>query len=168
MPNDDNGQRPVQATTVRTPESERYTASYRAIAADGAVKVYNGAGCLCVSLPMSFDLMSPAFSSVDMVAAAVASEVLLCIEKEFARRKEDLMDLEGRAYLDIANPLAALNVVGITGSPAIERIGIDVYLFTFLEEDEAKEVIEAGLVHAVLYQSLQAAFPVDLRVSFAQ
>ena len=150
------------------PESELYTARYRAIATDEAVKVYNGAGCLPIARAMSFDLMDPAFSSVDMVAAAVLSEVLLCISKEFSRCGENCMDLEGRASLNMSNPLAVVGVRGIEGTPIIASKEVDVYLFTFLDEPDARAVIDSALSHAVLYQTFQAAFPVTLRCSFAE
>ncbi|MBR2674388.1 MAG: hypothetical protein IKE52_02900 [Mogibacterium sp.] len=150
------------------PESELYSTRYRAVALDEEIKVYNGAGCLPVKNAVSFDIMSNSFSSVDMIVAAVLSEVLLCIRGEFLRRQEDISDLEGRAKLDIANPLAAVGVRGIDGISLIEGIELDIYLFTFLDEEEARESIDKALQRAICYQSLKKAFPISLRLSFAE
>lgn len=151
-----------------TPESTCHSARYRAIASGMEIKVYNGAGSISVKNAVSFDIMNPLFSAVDLIAAALLSEVLLCIRDGFARCGEDLADLEGRVRLDIANPLAAAGVRGVDGLPSIERIEMDIYLFTFLEEKEARALIDEALRRAVCYHTLQRAFPVSLRLSFAE
>ncbi|NPD30463.1 hypothetical protein HLV37_01005 [Eggerthellaceae bacterium zg-1084] len=149
-------------------ESQRYRASYRAVCAEGAVKVYNGAGMRRVERAMSFDVMDERFSAVDEFVAGLLSEVLLVIGREFAREGEELMDVEGRAHVTVGNPLAALGVCGIEGVPVIEAVQVDVYLFTFLPEDEARAVIDRALGRAVLYQSLREPLGIRCRFTFAQ
>lgn len=149
-------------------ESQVYTASYRAVAGASGIKVYNGAGKVDVARAMSFDTMDAQFSSVDLVAASLLSEVLLVCEKEFASHGEELMDLEGRARIDLSDPLVLAGVRGMQGEPRIAHASIDVYLFTFMEEEQARGVIDNALKRAVVYQTLQVAFPIDVRFSFAQ
>ncbi|AJC12697.1 hypothetical protein JI75_08585 [Berryella intestinalis] len=150
------------------PESQRFTASYRAIRTDEAVKVYNGAGMRSVSRVLSFDPADEEFSALDECACAILSEILLLLGDEFHRRGEDLMDVEARAHVTVENPLAALGVRGVEGTARIASVRVEAYLFTFMDEPQARTVIDGALARATLYQSLKDALSITCRFSLTE
>ena len=78
------------------------------------------------------------------------------------------MDVEARAHVTVENPLAALGVRGIEGAARIASVRVETYLFTFMDEPQARAVIDEALARAVLYQSLKDALSITCRFSLTE
>ena len=60
------------------------------------------------------------------------------------------------------HPLSYLGVKGYEESPRISKITIDLYFYSFLEEEETVERCKEALKKNILYQSLSPAVKIEL------
>ena len=148
-------------------ESKRYVMKYRSILENHRTKTYNDAMYMGIDRKISFDMKEETYSSIDHFASSILSELLLALDEEAGRRKEALMDVEGTIQLEISNPLVLLHVHGCGGVSKITSARIRIYLFTFLEEGEREELVEAALASCVLYGTLKDALNLELSVEYA-
>ena len=74
-----------------------------------------------------------------------------------------LEDVEAKARVVLDHPLSYLGVKGYEETPRISKITIDLYFYSFLEEEEAIERCKEALKKNILYQSLSPAVEMELR-----
>ena len=73
-----------------------------------------------------------------------------------------LEDVEAKARVVLDHPLSYLGVKGYEESPRISKITIDLYFYSFLEEEETVERCKEALKKNILYQSLSPAVKIEL------
>ena len=61
------------------------------------------------------------------------------------------------------HPLSYLGVKGYEEPPRISKITIDLYFYSFLEEEEAIERCREALKKNILYQTILPAIEIELR-----
>lgn len=137
--------------------------NYRAIVSGEEVKVYNEKSQLAIDSAISFDSEKEEFTSIDYFISAIVSEIILTMERVAKKRGEILQDIEAKVSLIIKNPMYLLNVIGFEESALIEKINIDIYLFSFLEGEELEEFLKEVLNRTLIYNSFKEKIEVNFK-----
>ena len=131
--------------------------NYRAVVKSDEVKAYNEKSQL------AFDSEKEEFTSIDYFISAIVSEIILTMERVAKKRGEILQDIEAKVSLIIKNPMYLLNVIGFEESALIEKINIDIYLFSFLEGEELEEFLKEVLNRTLIYNSFKEKIEVNFK-----
>lgn len=150
---------------MRVIESQIYEADFRAIEQNSSIKVYSSASSTRVENSLTFDRDSKEPSSFDLLTTSVVSEIMLNMIETFTNEGEDLLDLECKAKVSLSNPLTLANVKGYDEISKIVSLELKVYYYSFLEEEESKELFAASLLKCPIYQTLKEAFPITIKLS---
>lgn len=137
--------------------------NYRAIVSSEEVKVYNEKSQLAIDSAISFDSEKEEFTSIDYFISSIVSEIILTMERVAKKRGEILQDIEAKVSLTIKNPMYLLNVIGFEESALIEKIKIDIYLFSFLEGEELEEFLKEVLDRTLIYNSFKEKIEVNFK-----
>lgn len=137
--------------------------NYRAIVSGEEVKVYNEKSQLAIDSAISFDSEKEEFTSIDYFISSIVSEIILTMEKVAKKRGEILQDIEAKVSLTIKNPMYLLNVIGFEESALIEKINIDIYLFSFLEGEELEDFLKEVLDRTLIYNSFKEKIEVNFK-----
>lgn len=137
--------------------------NYRAIVSGEEVKVYNEKSQLAIDSAISFDSEKEEFTSIDYFISAIVSEIILTMERVAKKRGEILQDIEAKVSLIIKNPMYLLNVIGFEESALIEKINIDIYLFSFLEGEELEDFLKEVLDRTLIYNSFKEKIEVNFK-----
>lgn len=137
--------------------------NYRAIVSGEEVKVYNEKSQLAIDSAISFDSEKEEFTSIDYFISAIVSEIILTMERVAKKRGEILQDIEAKVSLTIKNPMYLLNVIGFEKSALIEKINIDIYLFSFLEGEELEDFLKEVLDRTLIYNSFKDKIEVNFK-----
>ncbi len=137
--------------------------NYRAIVSGEEVKVYNEKSQLAIDSAISFDSEKEEFTSIDYFISSIVSEIILTMERVAKKRGEILQDIEAKVSLTIKNPMYLLNVIGFEESALIEKINIDIYLFSFLEGEELEDFLKEVLDRTLIYNSFKEKIEVNFK-----
>ena len=137
--------------------------NYRAIVSGEEVKVYNEKSQLAIDSAISFDSEKEEFTSIDYFISSIVSEIILTMERVAKKRGEILQDIEAKVSLTIKNPMYLLNVIGFEESALIEKINIDIYLFSFLEGEELEDFLKEVLDRTLIYKSFKEKIEVNFK-----
>lgn len=148
-------------------ESEIYQKRYRLISSEEGIRAYNEAMCICVNENITFDSKKAEFTSLDYFITAVVSDILIAIKKYASKDGEVIMDLESQTEAVIKNPLSLLNVRGFDEAAYIESLHIKIYLYTFMEADEAEGYFRNILSKCLIYNTLAGKIGIDVQFEFA-
>jgi hypothetical protein len=137
------------------------------VSSDGArgAKIFVRKNQLEVGVPISFDREYDGVSALEMTLGALGADIA-CGMHLLARRKRLEIDhvevvVEGR----LDNPLMWLDVVGETGSTALEEIAVKVYVGT-IEDDAAIEAVWKSLLEkSPMIQTLKKAAVLKLSMN---
>jgi len=111
---------------------------------------------------MEFDSKKDTDTSVNLFCAGLLSGILHGICSFMKKEGNPLEDVEAKARGVLDHPLSYLGVKGYEESPRISKITIDLYFYSFLEEEETIERCKEALKKNILYQSLSPAVEIDL------
>ncbi len=119
-----------------------------------------------VESPLSFDAEHESLTSLEYFLGALATDLCVGFNIRARTRRVEIVNLEARLKCELDNPLRFLDVVGETGSPAIKRIGGQLYIESPAEASEIQATWEKTLQLSPLYQTLKSAviFDVGLKV----
>lgn len=141
---------------------DSFEKSFRAVVAGDKVSVYHDRAALTVDRALSFDAKKEEFTSLDLLAASILSEVVLTMQSVAKGREMLLQDLEATAHLTIEHPLRLLGVRGYEEPGEIALIRIDVYYFSFETVEEKRlfeeEVLEKTIVVKALDRRVNVVF----------
>lgn len=137
--------------------------NYRAVVKSDDVKVYNEKSQLTIDSAISFDSEKEEFTSIDYFVSAIVSEIILTMERVAKKRGEILQDIEAKVNLTIKNPMYLLNVIGFEERALVEKINIDIYLFSFLEGEELEDFLKEVLDRTLIYNSFKEKIEVNFK-----
>ena len=144
-------------------EAYTYDFAYRSVARDDRVLVYTNKDAIELSREFTFDIDAPADNALDHLAASIVGGIMLHVRSDAGKAGIETDDLEGRMELSLANPLSALGVIGYDEPPAISRCMLTVYLYADLAESEFESFMKRSLEKCLMYQTMQKAFPLEVR-----
>lgn len=140
-------------------ESENYTAKYRAVLREKQIKLFTANDAIMLSSQVNFDIQSEEKSALDYFATAILGGILASTKAIFAQHHADILELEGKIWLNLTNPLTLLNVHGYDSPPKISEGKIKIYISSDLVEDEFTHLTQKALARCFVYQTLKTAFP---------
>lgn len=91
---------------------------------------------LRIGPPLTFDSEEPSVSALETALAALGAETVNGLGALARRRRKEILALEIVLQAQVEDPLAALGVIGESGSPALERIHMRGYVSTLHEPEE--------------------------------
>ncbi len=136
---------------------------FRAVVSKDIVKVYNEKTSIAVDSSISFDSEKEEFTSIDYFVSSIVSEIILTMMKVAKKKHVILQDIEAKASVDIDNPMYLLNVIGFEDESKIKKIDVDVYFFSFLENDELDEFLKEVLGRTLIYNSLKNLININFK-----
>lgn len=143
-------------------ESENYTAKYRAVLRGKQIKLFTANDAIVLTSQVNFDIQSEEKSALDHFATAVLGGILASTKATFAQHHAPILELEGKIWLNLTNPLTLLNVRGYDTPPKINKCNIKIYISSDLEDEEFERLTEKALTHCFVYQTLKATFEFDV------
>lgn len=141
-----------------------FNKNYRAVVRDDLVKIYNEKSSIAVDSPISFDSEKEEFTSIDYLISAITSEIILTMKRQAKKHQQVLQDIEAKVNLTIKNPMYLLNVIGFDEKALIEHINIDIYFFSFLEEDDLCEFLQEVLDKTLIYNTFKDKIKVNFKI----
>lgn len=151
---------------MRVKESKFFSKRYRAVSKLDGVKIYTGKVDKTILDRVSFDSEYKDFSSVDHFVSSILSDIVLSIEDRAKTTGEQIFDLEATASVDISNPLTVIGVQGFDDKPDIACIKIRLYMFTFLEREDADSFVNKALEKSIILNTLKDKINIDLQIEY--
>jgi hypothetical protein len=143
-------------------ESENYTAKYRAVLREKQIKLFTANDAIMLSSQVNFDIQSEQKSALDYFATAILGGILASTKAIFAQHHADILELEGKIWLNLTHPLTLLNVRGYETPPKISESKIKIYISSDLEEAEFAYLTNKALENSFVYHTLKNAFPFEI------
>lgn len=142
---------------------DKHIKNFRAIFSDDIVKVYNEKTRVEIANAISFDSENKELTSIDLFVTSVVSEIILNMKKQAIFNSEILQDVEAKASCTIKNPLSLLNVIGCEDRAEIERLKIEIYFYSFMENDTLDTFLDTVKEHSIIYNSVKDIIELDFK-----
>jgi hypothetical protein len=114
--------------------------------------------------PLTFRPVDDLPSALEMMLGAFAADLLGTFRALADRQRLSLDALECALTCTLNNPLIHVGVIGEEGHPGIERIEGTLYVAADAEEDTLHHLWQETLRRSPLYQTLQRAAELSLRL----
>jgi uncharacterized OsmC-like protein len=115
--------------------------------------------------PLGIGLRDEHPSALDLLLSALGSDLVLRLQAGLSRTGLEVASLELKLRAELEDPLAALDVRGADGSPALSRVSGVFYLTGFLEEADTElleETWRQAQQASPVLQTLRRACPVTI------
>jgi len=133
------------------------------LAADGRVRLVTRNLAFAAEGQTSLPAQASHPSALDLLVAALASDVLAGFRREAARAGVAIGDAELRVAATLDNPLVALGVVGERGSPALAGVRGTLYVSGDGDPDAFDPLLAQALARAPVFATLSRA--ADVRIA---
>jgi hypothetical protein len=132
--------------------------------AQRAITIHARNHAFSVGDPLSFRPVDDLPSSLEMMLGALAADLTGTFRALARSQRLHLDALEFAATCRLNNPLIHVGVIGEEGHPGIEQIEGTLYVAADAEEDTLHSLWEETQRRSPLYQTLQGAVPLSLRL----
>lgn len=143
-------------------ESECFTAKYRAVLRGEEIKLFTPNDSISVYSQVNFDNQSEQKSAVDYFAVSILGGILTSVKSYFALHHADIVEMEGKIWLNLANPLTLLGVRGYDEPPQINDGHIKIFISSDLEDEAFEQLTQGALHQCFIFNTLQQAFPLNV------
>ena len=140
------------------PESECFTAKYRAVLRGEEIKLFTPNDSIPLYSQVNFDNQSLQKSAVDYFAVSILGGILSSVKAHFAQQRADIVEMEGKIWLKLANPLTLLGVHGYDEPPHITDCKIKIFISSDLDDQTFDKLTEAALRNCFIYNTLNKTF----------
>ena len=140
------------------PESECFTAKYRAVLRGEEIKLFTPNDSISLYSQVNFDNQSLQKSAVDYFAVSILGGILSSVKAQFAQQRADIVEMEGKIWLNLANPLTLLGVHGYDEPPHITDCKIKIFISSDLDDQTFDKLTEAALRNCFIYNTLNKTF----------
>ncbi|WP_295663896.1 OsmC family protein [uncultured Haemophilus sp.] len=140
------------------PESECFTAKYRAVLRGEEIKLFTPNDSISLYSQVNFDNQSLQKSAVDYFAVSILGGILSSVKAHFAQQRADIVEMEGKIWLKLANPLTLLGVHGYDEPPHITDCKIKIFISSDLDDQTFDKLTEAALRNCFIYNTLNKTF----------
>ena len=140
------------------PESECFTAKYRAVLRGEEIKLFTPNDSISLYSQVNFDNQSLQKSAVDYFAVSILGGILSSVKSHFAQQRADIVEMEGKIWLNLANPLTLLGVHGYDEPPHITDCKIKIFISSDLDDQTFDKLTEAALRNCFIYNTLNKTF----------
>ena len=140
------------------PESECFTAKYRAVLRGEEIKLFTPNDSISLYSQVNFDNQSLQKSAVDYFAVSILGGILSSVKAHFAQQRADSVEMEGKIWLKLANPLTLLGVHGYDEPPHITNCKIKIFISSDLDDQTFDKLTEAALRNCFIYNTLNKTF----------
>lgn len=140
------------------PESECFTAKYRAVLRGEEIKLFTPNDSISLYSQVNFDNQSLQKSAVDYFAVSILGGILSSVKAHFAQQRADIVEMEGKIWLNLANPLTLLSVHGYDEPPHITDCKIKIFISSDLDDQTFDKLTEAALRNCFIYNTLNKTF----------
>ena len=80
------------------------------------------------------------------------------VKAHFVQQRADIVEMEGKIWLNLANPLTLLGVHGYDEPPHITDCKIKIFISSDLDDQTFDKLTEAALRHCFIYNTLNKTF----------
>ena len=140
------------------PESECFTAKYRAVLRGEEIKLFTPNDSISLYSQVNFDNQSLQKSAVDYFAVSILGGILSSVKAHFAQQRADIVEMEGKIWFNLANPLTLLGVHGYDEPPHITDCKIKIFISSDLDDQTFDKLTEAALRNCFIYNTLNKTF----------
>ena len=140
------------------PESECFTAKYRAVLRGEEIKLFTPNDSISLHSQVNFDNQSLQKSAVDYFAVSILGGILSSVKAHFVQQRADIVEMEGKIWLNLANPLTLLGVHGYDKPPHITDCKIKIFISSDLDDQTFDKLTEAALRNCFIYNTLNKTF----------
>ena len=140
------------------PESECFTAKYRAVLRGEEIKLFTPNDSISLYSQVNFDNQSLQKSAVDYFAVSILGGILSSVKAHFVQQRADIVEMEGKIWLNLANPLTLLGVHGYDEPPHITDCKIKIFISSDLDAQTFDKLTEAALRNCFIYNTLNKTF----------
>lgn len=140
------------------PESECFTAKYRAVLRGEKIKLFTPNDSISLYSQVNFDNQSLQKSAVDYFAVSILGGILSSVKAHFAQQRADIVEMEGKIWLNLSNPLTLLGVHGYDEPPHITDCKIKIFISSDLDDQTFDKLTEAALRNCFIYNTLNKTF----------
>lgn len=140
------------------PESEYFTAKYRAVLRGEEIKLFTPNDSISLYSQVNFDNQSLQKSAVDYFAVSILGGILNSIKAHFAQQRADIVEMEGKIWLNLTNPLTLLGVRGYNEHPQITDCKIKIFISSDLDDQTFAHLTQTALRNCFIYNTLNKTF----------
>ena len=140
------------------PESECFTAKYRAVLRGEEIKLFTPNDSISLYSQVNFDNQSLQKSAVDYFAVSILGGILSSVKAHFAQQRADIVEMEGKIWLNLANPLTLLGVRGYNEQPQITDCKIKIFISSDLNDQTFAHLTQTALRNCFIYNTLNKTF----------
>jgi hypothetical protein len=114
--------------------------------------------------PLTFAPKDELPSALEMAVSALAADLIGSLKRVCRLRRVDFERAELSLRFTLDNPLTYVGVIGEVGHPGISEIDGAIYVSAF-DEDNIRDAWEEALRHSPLYNTLNKAAAISLRLN---
>ena len=140
------------------PESECFTAKYRAVLRGEEIKLFTPNDSIPLYSQVNFDNQSLQKSAVDYFAVSILGGILSSVKAHFVQQRADIVEMEGKIWLNLANPLTLLGVRGYNDPPQITDCKIKIFISSDLNDQTFAHLTQTALRNCFIYNTLNKTF----------
>lgn len=84
------------------------------------------------------------------------------VKAHFAQQRADIVEMEGKIWLNLANPLTLLGVRGYSEQPVINDGKIKIFISSDLTDETFTQLTQNALHYCFIYNTIIKAFPLNI------
>ena len=107
---------------------------------------------------VNFDNQSLQKSAVDYFAVSILGGILSSVKAHFVQQRADIVEMEGKIWLNLANPLTLLGVRGYNDPPQITDCKIKIFISSDLNDQTFAHLTQTALRNCFIYNTLNKTF----------
>jgi uncharacterized OsmC-like protein len=120
-----------------------------------------------VGSPVTFDEQDPHVSALEYVLGAFGADLVTGLLAAARARRLDVDHAEALVRGELDDELAAVGVVGATGSPGLARVHVKVYAQSFADEETLRALWRQVLERSPLVRTLERVVRLELELVLA-
>lgn len=95
---------------------------------------------------------------MDYLAVSILGGILSSVKAHFAQQRADIVEMEGKIWLNLANPLTLLGVRGYNEQPQITDCKIKIFISSDLDDQTFDHLTQTALRNCFIYNTLNKTF----------
>ncbi len=163
--NKTNKENDIIAPSSTVDESINFSIDLRGVSRGNTVDFYTTEEKITINSIYEFDMKRDQRTSINYFLSSLVGELMMNIMKVAKKRDKIVEDLESKLIVNLKNPLSLLDVRGYDQCSFLEKLKVNIYLYTDIEEEDLDDFISEVKDRSMIYNLCKDSLDISIRLN---